>query len=455
VLAVAVTVALSPLGPVGIARATQVQASVSADPLVLVVGALLVVAVVTLAAWYPVARWSSRRRAGRRARMPRRLFVPGGSLPPAASTGVGMALNSGRSGHGLPLGTALASLALASGALVAAACLLTSLSALTDSPSRFGANWDLSFGEAAPGSAADYLSRASGVQSAAGIRGNDLEIDGRVYWAHAFEPVPGVESVLEPPITAGRAPAGDDEIALGAVTMRELGVSIGDRVAVRTTIAGSEASSMTVVGTALINDTAEGSPGLGAVVTPEWIAEVVPESMPDPFVVRLEPGTDRDAFAADLNEAFPATVSGPLKQIAVLNVERIRALPALLAGLVALLAVASMTHALVLSVRRHRGQLAVLKALGFTRGQTGASVGWQASTLAAVAVIIGVPLGLAAGRWGWRLVADQLGVASGPVVPILVMAFAIVGAVLWANLAAVVPALRAARLRPAEALRTE
>jgi ABC-type lipoprotein release transport system permease subunit len=454
VVAVIVAVALSPLGPIGIARTTEVESTVHADPLVLLVGAALVVAVVTMAAWFPVGRRAGGR-MGRRGRSPRPLLVPRTSLPPPASTGVGMALNGGRSGHGLPLGTAFASLALAAGALVAAACLLASLTALTDQPARYGANWDLSFGEQAPGSAATYLQEASGVESAAGIRGADIEIDGHVYWAQAFEPVPGIDRVVEPPIAAGRAPARDDEIALGAVTMRELGVGIGDRVEVRTTVSSSTASTMTVVGTALINDTYEGSPGLGAIVTPNRIAEISPESTVDPYVLRLAPGTDREAFVAELGEAFPASVSGPVKQIAVRNVERIRALPALIAGLIALLAVASMTHALVLSVRGNRRHLAVLKALGFTRGQTGATVGWQASTLAVVAVVLGVPLGLAAGRWGWRLVADQLGVASGAVVPVMVMVVAVVGAVLWANLAALVPALRAARLRPAEALRTE
>jgi ABC-type antimicrobial peptide transport system permease subunit len=83
------------------------------------------------------------------------------------------------------------------------------------------------------------------------------------------------------------------------------------------------------------------------------------------------------------------------------------------------------------------------------------AVAWQATLLAVCAAAVGAPLGVAAGRWGWRMVADQLGVATPAVLPWLAVVVAVVGAVLVANLAAALPAFRAARLRPAEALRVE
>jgi len=69
---------------------------------------------------------------------------------------------------------------------------------------------------------------------------------------------------------------------------------------------------------------------------------------------------------------------------------------------VALLAVGTVAHALVGSVRR---DMAILKALGFVRGQVSAMVAWQATTFALVALLAGLPLGVAAGRWG--LAADR------------------------------------------------
>ena len=137
------------------------------------------------------------------------------------------------------------------------------------------------------------------------------------------------------------------------------------------------------------------------------------------------------------------------------DLRRVGYLPGLLAGLVALLAVGTVTHALVTSVRRRRRDLATLKTLGFTRGQVSAAVAWQATTFALLAAAIGIPLGVAGGRWAWRLVASQLGVASGPVVPPLPVLAIAAGALVVANLAAAGPGWTAARIRPAVVLRSE
>ena len=71
----------------------------------------------------------------------------------------------------------------------------------------------------------------------------------------------------------------------------------------------------------------------------------------------------------------------------------------MLAGLLALLAAAALAHLLVTSVRRRRRDLAILKSLGFVRGQVSAAVAWQATTVALLALAVGLPLGVALGRW--------------------------------------------------------
>jgi ABC-type lipoprotein release transport system permease subunit len=148
-------------------------------------------------------------------------------------------------------------------------------------------------------------------------------------------------------------------------------------------------------------------------------------------------------------------IFAPRPHAEVRNLQRVGGLPGLLAGLVALLALAVMTHTLVTSVRRRRRDLAVLKTIGFVRGQVAAAIAWQATTFALVALCLGVPLGVAAGRWAWQLTAAVLGVSSAPVVPlaaVLAITAATVGA---ANLVAAVPGRAASRLRPATALRSE
>jgi ABC-type lipoprotein release transport system permease subunit len=93
--------------------------------------------------------------------------------------------------------------------------------------------------------------------------------------------------------------------------------------------------------------------------------------------------------------------------------------------------------------------------MGFVRRQVASAVAWQATTVALVGLVVGVPLGVAAGRWTWGLVASQLGVRDQPVVPVLVVAVVVAGSLVAANAVASVPGLVAARTRPAEILRAE
>ena len=255
-IAVATALALSSVGSIGVARAAEVDPGLHADALVLAVGGVLVLVLVTVAAVLPIGRpivARSRRRD---------LVVSPPRLRPPISAGIGMALNGGRGGNGLPIGAALTSVVLAAAALVAATILTASLARLTETPASFGAPWDFSFQTGEDSEVAEsVLGDRPEVEAAAGIFGTDVTVDGDVMWAHALRPVPGVEELIRPVITAGRMPVAVDEIALGAISMRNLGVAIGDTVEMRSSTSESGRHEMTVVGTALINDSFEGSPG--------------------------------------------------------------------------------------------------------------------------------------------------------------------------------------------------
>jgi putative ABC transport system permease protein len=133
----------------------------------------------------------------------------------------------------------------------------------------------------------------------------------------------------------------------------------------------------------------------------------------------------------------------------------VRDTPLVLSAVLALLAVGALTHVLLTSVRRRRRDLAMLKTLGLTRRQVLGVVGWQASALATVALVFGLPLGLVAGRWSWEAFAKSLGVFGGATVPVLPVLLAIPVMLLIANLIAAGPGSSAARLRPAAVLRRE
>ena len=90
----------------------------------------------------------------------------------------------------------------------------------------------------------------------------------------------------------------------------------------------------------------------------------------------------------------------------LLNAERVADLPLLLAIGAAVLAAVTFAHALLVSARRSRRELAICRALGFTHGQVRTTLSTQAVALAATAAVLGVPLGVIGARLGWRVLAD-------------------------------------------------
>ncbi len=139
----------------------------------------------------------------------------------------------------------------------------------------------------------------------------------------------------------------------------------------------------------------------------------------------------------------------------LVNFGRVDAAPALIATLMAVVAAALLAHTLATAVRRRRRDLAVLKTLGFARRQVSLAVATQANALVVPALLVGVPVGVALGRWGWTTVAQQLHVVSEPVVPVVALVLVVPGALLVANLAAAAPAWAARRTSPATTLRSE
>jgi putative ABC transport system permease protein len=121
----------------------------------------------------------------------------------------------------------------------------------------------------------------------------------------------------------------------------------------------------------------------------------------------------------------------------------------------ALLAIGTLAHLLVTGVRRRRRDLAVLKTLGFAGPPVLGAIAWQATAFAAVALLIGLPAGILAGRWAWVFFADAAGVPAGAAIPLTAIMLAVPVTLALANLIAAWPAWTAARLRPAAVLRAE
>ena len=126
----------------------------------------------------------------------------------------------------------------------------------------------------------------------------------------------------------------------------------------------------------------------------------------------------------------------------IVNYRSMGSTPAILAGALALGAVSALGLTLSASVSRRRRDLALLKALGFTRRQLAATVAWQASVSVGIGTVIGVPLGIALGRSLWVLFAEELYAVPQPTVSVPSVVIVAIAALLLANLVAAIPGWR-------------
>ena len=479
ILAVVGAILASPLMPIGAARIAEPDPGVSVNPAVLGLGllAILVVAlaIVVSTAWRAATTIGSllARRAGETTH-PSRVAESAArtGLAPSAVTGVRMALEPGRGRTAIPVRSAVVGLVVAVTAVTAVFTFGTNLNRLVSTPRLYGDTWNLEIdGQFAAFPRPAVMKALGSDRNLAGIAGGDygdnVTIDGQIV------PTVGIDSLMGrdvfPPIVRGHRPEGPGQIALGAKTLRLLSVDLGDRVTLRAP--QRPARSLRVVGQVVLPAFGRGSftptdLGEGAVTA----ADLVPQRYQPPHsynfvLIRYGAGVDAAAETARIehiviNEGH--CVPGfqcvfPLHPLPtdVRSYAKVRATPLVLAVVLALLAATMIGHALVTTVRRRRRDLAVLKTLGFVKGQVALTVGWEASTFAIIGLVLGVPLGIAAGRWLWALFADQVGIPPSVAVPLAAALILPPATLLLANLIAALPGRAAAKTQPAVVLRTE
>jgi ABC-type antimicrobial peptide transport system permease subunit len=102
--------------------------------------------------------------------------------------------------------------------------------------------------------------------------------------------------------------------------------------------------------------------------------------------------------------------------------------------------------------RARRRELAVLRVLGGVPRQVRASVRWHALVVVAIGLAVGLPVGIAAGRVAYNAFARDIGAATTPAVPPLLLGLIVLTGSVLALLAAAGPARSAGRWRVADVL---
>jgi len=475
--AVVVAFALSPLTPVGEARLAEPSTGLAFDPLVLLLGALATVVVVLLLGIWPAVRASRVRVGGDRALDAHRSSIVAKvattGAPPSAVIGVRHALERGRGGASVPVGTALFGSAFAVMALCATVVFADSLTHLTATPALYGSDYQLSFSNS-NGGLGNPTSRVSSLQHDHSITAimltdsDEVSINGHDVLAIAGKAVRGpmLLSTVD-----GRLPTGDDDVTLGVTTLHQVGAHVGSvvRVTVQLPTGGSRTVPFHVVGTASFpSDAGGGGLGTGSAYTlAGYLNAVCPPgrdvskcrqsfAASQTFVVlaRAKPGQKGQADIARYVARDGAT--RPTIPTSLVNFGEAVNFPLILGCVLAMFGVATLLHLLVVSVVRRRREMGLLKALGFVNLQVGATVLWQATTVALVGIIVGVPLGIVVGRVVWNAFATNLGAVPVPAVPGPTIAALAVGVLMVANALAVIPAVTSARRRSVgQLLRTQ
>jgi hypothetical protein len=481
--AVALAAALSPLTPVGEARlATADPGAVSVDPLVTLIGVPAVVAAVLLLSVWPAIRHARPARpdplppTGGLARSVVRAVAAVGA-PPSMLIGVRYALERGRGRPSVPVGSALLGTVLAVTALSATAVFGASLAWLIKTPALYGVPFDMNFSNEGTGSGAvltgpllHSLQRDPAIDRITLAAVAEINVNGRHVRAVAVSAFrgPALISAVD-----GRLPRGDQDIMLGAATLRGLGAGAGAgdqvRVTVNDPVAGAARTTrFLVTGRASFAPVfGTGGLGTGAALTVNGLLHAqcpdggsaclrkAQQGLIYSVLVHAVPGPSGAAALARYSSRYRSFLGGQSQPIDLINFGESVSFPLLFGVALSLFGAATLVHLLLVSVSRRRTEAGLLKVFGFVRRQVAAVVTWQATAVILVGMVAGVPLGIAAGKVAWRLFATNFGVVPVEVVRAVPLVLLAAAALAAANLLAVLPALHAARSRPADLLRAE
>ncbi len=461
-IAIGSAVLLSPAVPVGLGREIEPDLGFIVDAPILAIGASAIVLACAIRGVLQISlsgRVSPEREIRSRPTLVASRLARAG-FPPAVVTGVRFATEPGRGKSAVPIRSVLAGATLSIVALVGAFAFGRNMEHMLETPRAYGFNWDLVvFGGEDPSVTSGLERRLSGSDHVAGLsrvtiattsfRGGDVD-------TMAVETIKG--RVL-PTIIEGRPPNADDEVALASKTLRSAGLEIGGTAAFPGSEEACGGAPVCTVTFRIVGRVAfwgEGTdPDTGVAFTERGQDRISRSEGFTDYLVEVPRGRDKKEAVAALEEELEIDATLAESPVNIDNIARVRGMPTLLAAILGVLALATVSHALITAAHRRRHDLAVLKTLGFVRRQVRATAAWHSTTTVVIALLVGLPAGIAVGRWAWMFLADRLGVVPLAVTPIGAVAVGAAGVIALANLVALIPARAAARSRPAEILRTE
>lgn len=359
---------------------------------------------------------------------------------PTPTGAIGVRLAFGRSRRTGSMNGWLAGLVAVLAAVIGSLTVGNSLHRLLADPANWGDTYDLGFGEGGDVVPPDMI---TGLRSDPGVRALTLygattvAVGSAALPVVAYEPVEGGEL---PEVLDGRLPQADDEINLGSRVFERLDLHLGDTLQVS---GPSGPQDFAVVGTAVLPSINESDTyGEGALVDIHGLLRIDPtESMSSLGVFLTQDHTivDLERVAALMNVDLSERYRRPPQ---VANLDRVRNVPYVIASVVGVLALVSLIQLIASALRRRRHDVAVLVALGATRGWVRRVAHWQSSLLAGAALISALPIGIVIGRAIYPTFPARLGARVAPNVPLAWLGLLVIAALLVANVVAAVSGQR-------------
>jgi hypothetical protein len=463
-LAFGIAALLSPLGPISVARTAEPHPGFAPNLALLGIGSGALIILGFVLGLAPSLRVATAAEASRQdgdadspARLATRLGRRGASVP--AVVGVGFAFRRDRGAAGLSNQAALAGVTVAVLVATGSLVFVSNLNRLTHTPHLYGWNWTAQVGSnfgTIPPPAVPRLLKMPFIDEASALTLGVARFGSKIV------PGIGVSGLTDNSpyisIRSGRRPADLNEIAVGSRTLASIHSHLGATV---DAVINGETRQLRIVGVATfpaLGETRFQTTDLGKGVA--GVAGLFPQGQHPAgrynyLLLQLKPGGVAAVIAAlarfgctedscVITEGRPTDING---------YARARSLGVAGIGVLAFALLIAFGRAVVTTVRRRRHDLAVLKAIGMTRRQVAAAVGWQSVAVGSAALVVGLPLGVVAGRLLWAAFANSLGVDPNAAVAVGELLLAVASVAVAALLTGTLGAVRARRTRTAYELR--
>ena len=318
-IAVAGAIALSPLFPMGLSRTIDPAVGMRIDGFAVLLGVVVIALTTILSVVIPARRLSSARTGpegaveyqGSVRRSALAAWIARLPLPASAGAGARLALEPGHGRSATPVRSAVIGLTIAVAAMVASFGFAASMDHFGHTPRLFGLDFTFGAGQPFKG---DLFQKEGVPVIEAEPDLQDLAVGNFQQFVEVQSPTGKVQEIawaltgvkgapVSPTLLEGRWPEGADEVALGAETLRTLGVSLGDTV---TVVVGPHRRDMTVVGVPVFPDFGFGAGlGQGVGMTMEGLRPLYPTVTENLMLGRYAPGVDEDARRKAPQQACP------------------------------------------------------------------------------------------------------------------------------------------------------